>query len=410
VIAGIVLFCYGLAPLAGALAKRYSWFRFRSRFSELRLHPIMDSRAYWQMEAGRQAGGAQAGGAPMGGAFRFIGELESLSDEPALWVRGEGLLVPVSLKNAETYLLPAQSGEGIPETSDPGEEAPEKIRWEKIAALAEGTKVFVGGKMALQDGRWCFVSTKESPSVVIFYDGPDHSLATKAIWAGRHRGEYFNPITPYALIIGALCLLFVAAAYLPRPAFRPTVLVSVVALFVPLFPLVPPGLLFTVAYRRLTWRSRMLRAYSDLAKLPLRYFAEEGCGRQRRSGPRRKAGDSLLRERRALPNGELYGFACSAKLPPEVHEGKIPMLIPEITELGEGESWHIFGAMRPSDLLPFRPKDPFATFGVLPGNPRSFALRCAAKAYALETVAWLMMLAGIALNVFFLRLVLSVLL
>ena len=382
VIIGIVLLCYGLVPVAGALLKRYTWFKFRNRFNGFRLHPIMDNQAYWQMEASE--GDTRV--------FRFIGELESITDGQALWVRGGDLLVPVSLKNAETYLLPMQRNENAPETSDPGEEAPEKIRWERVASLADGAKVFVGGQLSFQEGRWGFVSTKENPLMVIFYDGPEHSLATNAIWAGRHRGEYFNPVTPYALIVGALCLLFVAATFLPRPAFRPTVIVSVVAIFMPLFPLVPPGLLFTVLYRRLTWRSRILRAYGDLAKLPMQYFAPTD-------------GKSPPHGKRVLPDGETYGFVCSAKLPPEVQEGKIPMLIPEVTELYR-DSWYIFGTVRPSELLPFRPKDPFVTFGALPGNPAKFARRCTAKAYALETFAWLILLAGIALNVFFLRLIL----
>ena len=381
-IIGLVVLWYGLVPVAGALIKRYKWFKFRNRFNGFRLHPIIDNRAYWQMES-------DGGNADI---FRLIGELESVTDRQVLWVRSEGMIIPVFLKNAETYLLPMQGGEG---NSDPGEEALEKISWEKVSLLTEGAKVFVGGRLSYQEGRWGFVSTKESPLMVIFYDGSDHSLATKAVWAGRHRGEYLNLVTPYSLIIGALCLLFIAAFFLQRPAFRPTVIVSIVAIFMPLFPLVPPGLLFTMVYRHLTWRSRILRAYGDLAKLPLCYFAS-------------KNDDSPLRGKRVLPDGETYGFVCSSELPPEVHEGKIPLLIPEITELND-DNWYIFGTVLPSELLPFRPKDPFATFGVLPGNPREFTRRCTIKAYALETVAWLVLLAGIALNVFFLRLVLSLL-
>ena len=386
VIIGLVILWYGLVPVAGALIKRYKWFKFRNRFNGFRLHPIMDNQAYWRIEtAGENTD-----------VFRFIGELESVTDWQVLWVRSGGMIVPVSLKSAETYLLPVQGGDGIPEISDPGAVAPEKINWEKAASLAEGTKVFVGGRLSCREGRWGFASAKESPLMVIFYDGPDHSLATKTVWAGRHRGEYFNQVTPYSLIIGALCLLFIAAFFLERPAFRPTVIVSVVAIFMPLFPLVPPGLLFTMVYRHLTWRSRILRAYGDLAELPLCYFASEN-------------GDPLLRGRRVLPDGEAYGFVCCAELPPEVHEGKIPLLIPEITE-PKGDNWYIFGTVLPSEMLPFRPKDPLATFGVLPGNPVEFSRHCTKKAYVLETVAWLVLLAGIALNVFFLRLVLSLLL
>ena len=383
VIVGLVVLLYGLVPVAGALIKRYKWFKFRHRFKGFRLHPIIDNQTYWKMEANGEKTDI----------FRFIGELESVTDQQALWVRNAGLLVPVFLKTAETYLLPMQSSGG---NSDPGDEAPEKINWERVATLSEGTKVFVGGRLSYQEGRWGFVSSKESPLMVIFYDGPDHSLATKTVWAGRHGGEYFNPITPYSLVLGASCLLFIAAFFLDRPAFRPTVIVSIVAIFLPLFPLVPPGLLFTVVYRHLTWRSRTLRAYSDLAKLPLCYFAS-------------KNNDIQLRGKRILPDGETYGFVRSAKLPLEAYDGKIPLLIPEITQ-PSGGNWYIFGAVLPSDLLPFQPQDPFATFGILPGNPKKLAHRCTTKAYAMETIAWIVLLAGIALNVFFLQMILSLLL
>ena len=394
----MVILWYGLVPMVGALIKRYQWFKFRNRFNGFRLHPIMDSRVYWQQGKGTGTGEDDTRESPNGNAqiFRFIGEFESITDRQVLWVRGENLLVPISLKNAETYLLPIQNDENTSEISEPGEGAPEKIRWDRISSLTEGTKVFVGGSLTCQDGRWSFVSTKETPLMVIFYDGPDHSLATKTTWAGRHRGEYFNSITPYSLITGAVCLLFIAALFLPRPAFLLTVIVALVAVFIPLFPLMPPGLLFTVVYRRLAWRSRIFRTYSDLAKLPLGYFNGEND-------------NTPLRGKRTLPDGELYGFVYSAKLPSEVQDGKIPLLIPEITELKRDDNWYIFGAVRPSELLPFRPKDPFATFGVLPGNPKEFAHRCTVKAYVLETVAWIMLLAGIALNVFFLITVLLML-
>jgi len=384
VIIALVVLWYGLVPMAGALIKRYSWFKFRSRFNRLRLHQVMDNQTYWRMGTGAGAGT---------GAFRFTGEFESITDSRTLWVRSDDLVVPVSLRNAETYLLPMQSGENSPGVSDPGEEAPERISWERILSLGEGTKVFVGGHLSCLEGRWSFASARDNPLMVIFYDGPDSSLATKAIWAGRHGGEYFNFVTPYSLIIGALCLIFMASSFLPRPAFHLTVIVSLVAMCIPLLPLMPPGLLFTVIYRRLSWRSRILRAYSDLARLPLYYFAPE-------------KDKTMLRGKRVLPNGEVYGFVYSAELPPEVQEGKIPMLIPEITKPDKGEGWYIFGAVRPSELLPLRPGDPFATFGVLPGNPAKFAGRCTATAYVLEAVAWLALLTGIALNIFFLMTVL----
>jgi hypothetical protein len=371
----MVILWYGLVPMTGALVKRYKWHIFRKRFDELRLSPMLDYGRY-----ARQQGDDSGGHA----VFRFVGGFESVTGGQTLWIRGDDLTVPVSLQNAETYLLPMQKGDGIPEIFDPSDEAPEIIRWERVSAFTEGAKVYVGGLLVCQDGRWSFASTKEKRLMVIFYDGPDHSLTTRAIRAGRHRGEYWNAITPYSLVIGALCQIIIAVLFLSRPAFRLTVIVSLAALFVPLYPMIPPGLLFTVIYRRLAWRSRILRSYRDLARLPLRYSGK-------------------------LPNGELYGFTTCAELPPQAQEGKIPLLLPELTKAKENDLWYIFGALRPGEELPVQPQDSFATFGILPGKPEIIAKRCEIAAYTMEIISWIILFAGIGLNIFFLSMVLVLL-
>ena len=379
VIISMVILWYGMAPVAGALYKRYKWHIFRNRFDEMRLNPILDYNRYSQQAEDD--------------IFRFAGGFESITDG-ILWIRSEDLTVPVYLNNAETYLLPMQKSDGIPEVFDPGDEAPERIRCERVSALTEGARVFVGGLLACRNERRSFVSTRENPLMVIFYDGSDFSLTPRAIRAGRHRGEYWNAVTPYSLAIGALCQILMATAFLPRPAFRLTVIVSIIALFVPLYPMIPPGLLFTVLYRRIAWRSRVLRSYRDLARLPLRYLA---------SSKGKDPDGSCF-----LPNGERYGCVCMAELSPQAREGKIPLLLPELSAAGGG-LWHIYGVLRPGEELPVQPKDPFATFGILPGSPQALAKRFEVAAYALEAVAWIILLAGIGLNIFFLRMVMVLL-
>jgi hypothetical protein len=377
VIIALVIFWYGLVPVGGAFVSRHHWRQFRRRFDELRLRPILDYSIYRQLASGGPPG-------KNGETFRFLGGFESLTDGHTLWIKGENLTIPVALDDAQTYLLPMQEGGGnMPAVFDPGEEVPERIRWDRVSALTEGAKVFVGGALVFRDERWLFVSTKENPLLVIFYDGSDRSLTTRAIRAGRHRNEYMNAVTPYALIIGALCNISIAVSFISRPAFRLTVITALVALFTPLFPMIPPGLLFTVLYRRLWWRARIFRAYRDLARLPLRYLApgQETC---------------------TLPGGEMYGFRRCDSPPAGVQEGKIPLLIPEYKS---GE-WLMFGALDPGGDLPVEPADPFATFGVLPGKPEKLARNYTILAYTLEIIAWIVLLAGIGLNIFFIRMIL----
>ena len=252
-ICAVVIVCYGLAPFTGALVMRHRWFIFRKRFNELRLRPFLDYCGY-----------CKEGNVSSPGIFQFTGDFESVTDGQTLWLRSDNLTVPVSLKNAESYLLSGQESGELPDGYDPNEAPPEKIQWEKVLALTEGARVFVGGPIKYTNGRPSFVSTKENPLIVIFYNGTDQSLANRVIRSSRNQDEYWNFITPYSLIIGALILILIALLYQSRPAYRLTVIVSVISLFIPLYPVIPPGLLFTVLCRRLFWRARALRACGDL--------------------------------------------------------------------------------------------------------------------------------------------------
>jgi hypothetical protein len=361
--------------VAGAFVSRRSWRQFRRRFDELRLRPLLDYGVYRGLTGD-------------GGNYRFIGGFESVTDGHTLWIRSENLTIPVSLRGAQTYMLPMQEGNGMTGTFDPGEEAPERIRWNRVSTLTEGARVFVGGALTLQEDRWTFAATNETPLLVIFYDGPDQSLTVRAIRAGRHRNEYWNPLTPYALVMGALCLIVMAASFLSRPAFRLTVITALIAIFTPLFPLIPPGILCTVMYRRLWWRARIFRANRDLAKLPLKHLPQ---------------GEGVCR----LPGGEWYGSYFCTALSGEVRQS-IPILIQDEGKRKK-EGWYIFGALpAPSaeNTIPTEPADPFATFGILPGKPETLARRYTVRAYTLEIISWLVLLAGIGLNVFFIRMIL----
>jgi len=306
----MVIIWYGLVPAASVLFQRYRWHKFKERFDALRRSPSLRYRSYWS-----------DGGSFREGFFCLTGGIESITDGHTLWVRNQELTIPVLLKGAATYLLPMldrdrenedAAGRNLPE---PGEETMETFRWDKVSSLTEGTKVFIGGLLAFLDGRWVFASTKENPLMIILYDGEDDSFAARIIRAGGSRKNYWNNVTLYSLIVGALCQIFIAATFLYRPAFRLTVIVSLLALCVPLYSILPPGLLCTVVYRWLSWKSRIQRAYGDLARFGF------------------------------LPEGV-------EKLPP---------------------------------------------------------VQYTARAYCLEAAAWVMLLAGIGLNIFFLRIILPLL-
>jgi len=380
VIVLLVVFWYGLVPFVGALFNRHKWNQFRRRFDELRLRPILDYRIYRQLKAEDTV-------------FRFIGGFESITDRKTLWIQGENLTIPVSLADANIYLLPIQKGEGVPAAFDPGEELPERINWSRVTTLAEGARVYVGGALVFREGRWIFVSSKEKPLTVIFFDGPDRSLTTRTISAGRHRNEYWNEVTPYSLAMGAVCQILIALSYLHRPSFRPMVITSIIAMFIPLFPMIPPGILFTTIFMRLSWQARKFMAYSDLARLPLRYLTPQpdsgwqGC---------------------QLPDGEAYGMIRRDSPPEITQEGNVPLIIPGVIK-SRNKAWYVCGALRGDDELPVEPADPFATFGVLPGKPDLLSIRYKIASHTLDIVSWIILLMGIGLNIYFIRLILTLL-
>jgi hypothetical protein len=349
------IFWYGLAPIAGAFISRRGWRLFRKRLDALCLSPVLDYAAFCGDE----------------GIFRFAGEFESFASG-VLWIRNEGLTVPADLAGAHLYVLPMSEDESF----DPSREIPERIRMSRISTLTAGARVFVGGLLAPQHQRRRFISTRENPLLVIFYDGSDRSLMTRAVRAGRHKNEYWNPVTPYALTLGALSYIIMIFTFLFRPAFQLAALTAFIAIFTPLFPLLPLGILLTILYRRLWWQARLLRASRDLARLPLKYLSPNGT-------------------RGRLLNGENYGWITCKTL-----TGEIPPLIPG-EEPGRGESWHVFGAFDGTADSPVPPEDKFAPYGALPGEPGLLVRRYGFRALLLEILSWLILLAGIGINEFF---------
>jgi len=343
--------------------------RFRNRFNNLRLNLLLNYPLYRRLKN-------------KGGVFRFTGEIDSITDGHTLWVRGEDLTIPVSLNKTKCWLLPVHDGEGIPEP-------PEKVRWNDVSTLSEGIKVFIGGQIKMQDNRMSFVSTKEMPLTVIFYNCPDSVLTDEIIRSARTRNEYWNNITPVSIVIGALSLFCVAAYFLNRPAYHLTIITALVAVFLPILPMFPPGLLLTLLYRRITWHARKLRAYWDIVRLPVCYLKE---GKE----------STILGS-----TGEKYGFVKINS--PSDAEENTPFLITEYDK-EENPEWHLFGILTSENLLPKKSSsDPFVTFGLLHGSPKQLASRYAIKAYTMEVLAWFLLLSGISINVVFIFVILSLL-
>jgi hypothetical protein len=362
---------YGLIPVTGGFIERRRWRLFRRRFGELRRRPRLDYNALVNSTETLD--------------FRFTGTFESISSETLLWIRSSDLTVQADLRGARTYVFPNKGDSENFSGFDPGEEAPERIRWERISTLTGDAKVFVGGPLVKRGGRSIFASVPGVPLLIIFYEGSEKALAVRAVRAGRHKNEYFNILTPFAFVLGAFSEIIIAVSLLSRPVQRLTMVYAFIALFTPLIPWIPPGLLFTALFRRLWWRARLYRSYRDLARFPMVYFsnAESQC---------------------VLPGGETYAHRHYDEFPLK----KLPFLVPAI-EKQKNPQWHVFGILQEGegdDTFPKEPLDEFAISCILPGDSESLAMHYNRKAYFLEVMSWLLLLAAIGINVFFIILIL----
>jgi hypothetical protein len=380
----VALWWYALIPILGAFFIRRSWRQFRRRFDDLRLVPLLDYRLYTSANLERPS------------SFRFLGGFESVSDDRILWVRNEGLTVPVDLSGVRLYVLP--SVENLEGSWDSEIQAPQRIQWKDIAALAEGAQVFIGGRLCERDGKRLFCNFPNEKLLVLFYEGSERTLTVRAIQAGRQANEYWNPLTPYALAVGIFSQLTLFITYLPRPAYRINALAALVAVFGPLFPLLPPALLFTAAYRRLWRRARLLRVYRDWVQLPLRQVDLQAAEGQ-------------------LPDGQRYGWVALKELPPPEGGQRPPLILPERRPLGGW--WYVFGSLPekmdkkspPRGGLPYpgEPRDPMAVYACFGGNPVELARAYNRRAHLLELGAVTIFSVGILSEVFFIATILYLL-
>ncbi|MDR2660286.1 MAG: hypothetical protein LBC27_09940 [Spirochaetaceae bacterium] len=367
----VAVFWYALIPLAGIFISRHKWGVFRERFAYLCRCPPLD---YTLLRKNTND------------EYHFIGNFESVTEGNTLWIKSDNLTVPVCLKNVQTYMMPlTEKKRGIgagdkiyvdTNDFDVNATSPRRLNWNKISTLTAGAKVFIGGVLKAIDGKQTFISSKRRPLLLIFYECSERTLSAGVVRAGRYQTEYWNTVTPYSIIGGIFSLIWIAQLFFGRPAYRAVVLSAIVAIFGPLFPLLPPGLIFTIFYRHLWWRACLYRVFRDIALLPLKYGGADD----------------------AKNGGLKYGCHEFGNSIPAGTPRLIPSDKPEKDEL-----WYAAGVMQ--DGMAREPVNPFMPYGMLPGNPELISRIYKRKALFLEISAWFVLAAGIALNVFFAELI-----
>ena len=265
----IALIFYVLLPLLGAFSVRSKWRRFRRMVIS---GSLMNELSYSEPSR-RESGYA--------GAFRFLGDLQAIQNNSSVWLNSGSLSVRAELEGVRIYLLPASESmetEGRLEHNENilPQDMPKRLSWEQVYSLAQGTGFFLAGSVYIENGSPVFRNSEENPLLVVIYDGSRESILRRSIWCGRQKNEYWNPVTPAALLAGIFALFVTAYMMFRQTDYSLyTMIVTLLSIF-PVLPFVPPGVLFYYIFRRLWQKGRVLRAERDLLRLPLRFF-DSGC-------------------------------------------------------------------------------------------------------------------------------------
>jgi hypothetical protein len=254
---------YLLIPIVGAFMLRGQWRRFRERVALLGLAPRLKYR---------EAAEALREGRAEVGRYRLQGTIEAIEGVNRVWVRGKEVSALVDLSRAPLYVLAPGSEEAPTEAG-----SIERLRWNSVSSLVEGTNIFVAGLLVLEGDRPVFVDRADEPLIAVCHEGGEERLITRLIAGGRAPNEYWNYPTRISISLGlvamsAILLLYQGSAL---PTLRSLIFLAGAG---PVLPFAPPGLLFFFAYHRLWRRALASRTARDLLRLPLRYSERGGDG------------------------------------------------------------------------------------------------------------------------------------
>jgi len=375
VIFTLVIVFYLLLPGIGAFRIRGIWRRFRSLLLKSALLPPLtytDLRAA-EGEAGRK-----------GGAFRFFGYLQALKGDNTIWLTDGEVSLMAQLEQVYVYILTFNK----PIAPDSWEHypvhTPQRVKWEKISSLPEQTKLFVSGCLDYREGQPVFIDTPENPLFVLIYEGEDKETLLRGIWSGREKNEYWNSMTPGALLLGLFSLFIYFYILLQDPGTLFPAAAALTLACLPITPLLPPCIVSYYFYRKFWQSGRVLRAQRDLLRLPLAFFHEQ------------EGAESSQSVR--LYSGELYQMRIIR--PEEIPlDNAIPRVIPSLRCCASSETLVCFG----KEGAPLeRPDDPMAEAMIVPGDPFALSHTCQKYAFRKEILGLFILFFGIGCTEFLL--------
>lgn len=237
--AAAILF-YAMLPVAGAFLAREQWRRFRRAVTEAAALPPLS--------------GAVAGSEPDGPCL-VAGEIEAIGAGGELWVRSGQASCVVDLSGTWVYAFAVRAGTG----------RVERRRWSGIPSIGPGARAFVAGRVRFDGGRLRLDGS--GASLAMIHDGDDDDIVGRAVWAGRHENEYWNPVTQVSIVLGAAAMGGILSLAISERTPSLVTAMTLIAAFSPVLPLLPPGVVGFLAYRKFWKQARYLRARRDVEAL-----------------------------------------------------------------------------------------------------------------------------------------------
>lgn len=383
-IACLSFFFFLILPGAGAFYVRGKWRQFRKNILRSTLHPFVSYADIHLPYNGFL------------GNYRYLGALEAL-EENTVWIKNEKVTVSAVMDKCQVFLLPSQArveAEGLFENNleTLPEENPQRISWRSIFSLPEGTTVFISGALFRENGKAVFKEGRDSPLMMVIFDGSKDTILRRSIWGGRQRNEYWNQFTFPSLVVGFFSLLFYAyLLFRSGSMMKLPFVTAVTAALLPLAGFLPPGLFGLFVFRNLWRRARVLRAERDLLMLPIWKMQENEM--------------PVL-----LSDGTVYHFTVAEtdidSLTGEC-TSEVKVRSPSFLSKSAGankERYYLFGLPVPAGdrvyYLP--PPDPMADYIITPGNPKNLSERCSGEARKFEYISISAFAAGLLINGFIL--------
>lgn len=228
-------------PGIGVFVTHFYWGNFRRRILHL-----------WQSESLRYE---HIGEHIEEADYRFLGSYDGTDDTGSIYLRNEGLSVLVDPNKTDLYLLP--EGEGLLRL--------ERIDQKDIQALGDVVKIFAGGPVTVAGGRLVFCLREKRKPVLLLYTGSERLMFARAASAGHRVHPYLNKFTPFSIGLGTFLLLLLTLGFLQEPGMGQSVRLGLSAMLIPVYPILPPGILALFLYTTFSRKAHQLRLQAEEA-------------------------------------------------------------------------------------------------------------------------------------------------